>query len=105
MLYWSSIIPSNDGSSSSASSAATFSDTDRAYGNTEVTHTRVAEITKSPCWPMGLAHFAVCSVGVRDTVVLNKELEKKRLHHQQQQQQLYQHDANVQALSKQPRLM
>ena len=27
---------------------------------------RVAEIVKSPCWPLGKAAFAVCSSGVRD---------------------------------------
>ena len=27
---------------------------------------RVAEIVKSPCWPLGKASFAVCSSGVRD---------------------------------------
>ena len=31
---------------------------------------RIAEIVKSPCWPPAQAQFAVCSLGIRDTLIL-----------------------------------
>ena len=38
--------------------------------NNDEASCRIAEIVKSPCWPPARAEFAVCSLGIRDTLVL-----------------------------------
>ena len=60
LLYWGSIssvepVGSSSNSNSSSSSAGVV-----------LVPERIAEVVKSPCWPLARARFVVCDNGVRD---------------------------------------